>query len=350
VRALALGLVLCALVAPAQAEDIDIYANPNAANDVPNVLFVLDNSANWSSSIPAADCFYKEGRCRLGGRPEGEQPRPGAGQEDGDREVRPLQPDRRAAGRDQRRPRQQRAVQDRHHAAERVARQRRLSAQGVHGAHDQQQGALKALIKGLAVGDDKGSNADFAKAMYEAYLYFKGLPPYQGQLAPKRDSAAFNGGHYDSPAGASCSRNYVIFIANGSPENSENNNALALLTAAGGNTSALSYPTSIVKSTDQNNWMDEYARFLRSADVSSNDGSQGIITHTVAVTGAVVGRPLSELHAGGRQPGRRHLPQRQRRRHAAQVAARGLQRDPGGQQRVRLGQPAGLGQRAAAPT
>ena len=39
---------------------------------------------------------------------------------------------------------------------------------------------LKALIKGLAIGDDKGSNADFAKAMYEAYLYFKGLAPYQG--------------------------------------------------------------------------------------------------------------------------------------------------------------------------
>ena len=60
-RAFALVLVLCALVMPAHAEDIDIYANPNIANDVPNVLFVLDNSANWSSSIPAANCFYKDG-------------------------------------------------------------------------------------------------------------------------------------------------------------------------------------------------------------------------------------------------------------------------------------------------
>jgi len=57
-RAPALALAIGALVAPAYAEDIDIYANPNAATDVPNVLFVLDNSANWSSDIPAApeDC------------------------------------------------------------------------------------------------------------------------------------------------------------------------------------------------------------------------------------------------------------------------------------------------------
>src|SRR5678815_5982684 len=60
-RAPALALALCALVAPAYAEDIDIYANPNAATDVPNVLFVLDTSANWSSDIPAADCYYKDG-------------------------------------------------------------------------------------------------------------------------------------------------------------------------------------------------------------------------------------------------------------------------------------------------
>src|SRR5678816_1111374 len=151
---------------------------------------------------------------------------------------------------------------------------------------DSNKSALKALIKGLDIGGDKGSNADFAKSMYEAYLYFKGMAPYQGAVAPKRDTSAFSSGRYNSPAGASCSRNYVIFIANGSPESSENNNSLALLGAAGGNVAPLSEPTSIVKSTDQANWMDEYARFLRSADVSSNDGSQAIITHTVAVTGA----------------------------------------------------------------
>jgi hypothetical protein len=44
--------------------------------------------------------------------------------------------------------------------------------------------ALKTLIRSLTINGDKGSNADFAKSMHEAYLYFKGLAPYQGALAP----------------------------------------------------------------------------------------------------------------------------------------------------------------------
>ncbi|HSC63619.1 MAG TPA: PilC/PilY family type IV pilus protein [Caldimonas sp.] len=285
-RALGLGLLFCAIVAPARAEDIDIYADPNAANDVPNVLFVLDNSANWSSSIPAADCFYKDGNVVTTTGPKASNP----GQEQGKKmaiekcalyNLINALPVATSGGAD-------------NDALFRIGIML-LNESPNNGAYPRKaftplttnnKVALKAIISGLAIGDDKGSNADFAKAMYEAYLYFKGLAPYQGQLAPKRDTAAFSGGRYNSPAGASCSRNYVIFIANGSPEGSENNNALALLTAAGGNVSPLAYPTSIVKNTDQANWMDEYARFLRSADVSSNDGSQGIITHTVAVTGA----------------------------------------------------------------
>jgi len=278
--ALAFTLILCALMAPAHAEDIDIYGNPNANTDVPNVLFVLDNSANWDSSIPAADCFYKEGGVvsTVGPQNQGKKI---AIEQCALYNLVDVLPVATSGGPD-------------NNALFRIGIML-LNESPNNGAYPRKaftplttnnKAALKALIKGLDIRDDKGSNADFAKSMYEAYLYFKGLPPYQGQLAPKRDSAAFNAGHYDSPAGASCSRNYVIFIANGSPESSENNNSLALLTAAGGNTSALSYPTSIVKSTDQNNWMDEYARFLRSADVSSNDGAQGIITHTVAVTGA----------------------------------------------------------------
>ena len=78
----------------------------------------------------------------------------------------------------------------------------------------------------------------------------------------------------------------MILIANGSPQGSENNDALALLTAAGGDTSQLTYPTSVVGSTDQKNWADEFARFMRGVDVSGRDGAQGIVTHGVAVTGA----------------------------------------------------------------
>ena len=40
--------------APAQAQytsDIDIYSGPAAVSDAPNVLIVLDNTANWSSAF-----------------------------------------------------------------------------------------------------------------------------------------------------------------------------------------------------------------------------------------------------------------------------------------------------------
>ena len=48
------------LAAPgfARAEDIDIYALPPGAADLPNVLFLIDNSANWGADVTA------RGSCR----------------------------------------------------------------------------------------------------------------------------------------------------------------------------------------------------------------------------------------------------------------------------------------------
>jgi type IV pilus assembly protein PilY1 len=285
-RGLSLGVLLCLLLAPGRAEDIDIYAEPNIASELPNVLFVLDSSANWSSSIPAPDCYFKDNGVVTTNGPKADNP----GQEYGKKmaiekcalynliDALPV-----ASG------------YDANHDALFNVGYMLLNESPNNGAYPRRaftplttnnKAALKSLIANLTIGGDKGSNADFAKSLYEAYLYFKGLAPYQGQLAPKRDTNAFNGGLYASPASASCARNYVIFIANGSPEGSENNDSLALLRAAGGDTSQLTYPTSVVSSTDQKNWADEFARFMRGADVSGRDGAQGIVTHGVAVTGA----------------------------------------------------------------
>ncbi|MDQ3215861.1 MAG: hypothetical protein M3P99_07285, partial [Pseudomonadota bacterium] len=52
VLALALG---CAAPS-AHAEDIDIYSLPNTEGFRPNVLIMLDNSANWSASISTPLC------------------------------------------------------------------------------------------------------------------------------------------------------------------------------------------------------------------------------------------------------------------------------------------------------
>ena len=59
-RFAAFAALLFLAFAPARGEDIDIYAEPGSVGELPNVLLILDSSANWSSSIPAADCFYKD--------------------------------------------------------------------------------------------------------------------------------------------------------------------------------------------------------------------------------------------------------------------------------------------------
>ena len=84
-------------------------------------------------------------------------------------------------------------------------------------------------------------------------------------------------GRYASPSTNSCSRNYIIFIANGSPESSENGDALALLSSVGGDTTRLSYPTSVVANSDQANWADEYARFMRNVDRLLAVNARGVI-------------------------------------------------------------------------
>ncbi|HEX4235898.1 MAG TPA: PilC/PilY family type IV pilus protein, partial [Caldimonas sp.] len=285
-RRLSFGALLCLLLAPAVGEDIDIYGEPNSNTDRPNVLLILDSSANWSSSIPAPNCFFKDNGVVTTNGPKASNP----GKEQGTKMaiekcalynvVDGLPVD---------------STQDANHDALFNVGIMLLNESPNNGAYPRKaftalttnnKAALKTLISNLTIGGDKGSNADFARSMYEAYLYFMGLAPYQGALAPKRDTTAFNGNHYASPAGASCARNYLIFIANGSPQPSENNDALARLAAVGGNTSQISYPTSVVSSADQKNWSDEWARFMRGVDVSSSNGTQGIVTHTIAVTGA----------------------------------------------------------------
>lgn len=278
------SLILClagSLALPAMAEDIDIYSGVSGS-ELPNVLLVLDNSANWSTSI-SSTCVYNENGVATTDGPKSSNP----GMEQGKKmaiekcalynliDALKVQPDGSAYFR---------------------VGFMLLNESPYNGAYPRQafidlttanKAALKAKIKALTIGGDKGSNADFAKALYESYLYFKGSAPYQGTMGSKYDAAAVSGGKYVSPSANSCGRNYVIFIANGSPQSSENNDALAILRdTLHGDTSPIPYSTSVVTKPDQANWADEMARFMRTADVSGKNDTQGIVTHTVAVTGA----------------------------------------------------------------
>ncbi|MBW8830082.1 MAG: pilus assembly protein PilY [Burkholderiales bacterium] len=279
-------LAMAGFMIPAWAEDIDIYSGANSGGALPNVLVILDNSANWSSSTSAASCFYKENGVVTAAGPKTSSPDKEQGTKMGIEkcalynliDALPVRPG---------------ASDPSNNALFNVGIMLLNESPG-NGAYPRRaftalttnnKAALKALISALSIEADRATNGDFAKAMYEAYLYFKGATPYQGTQGGKWDHAAVSGGKYVSPSQASCARNHVIFIANGSPQSSENGSAQTLLADAGGDTSQITYATSYVKSVDQANWADEFSRFMRGIDVSGKDGAQGIVTHGLAVTG-----------------------------------------------------------------
>ena len=61
IKALVLVASIALGVATAEAEDIDLYAGLGGNATVPNVLFVLDNAADFDASAPALTCAYADG-------------------------------------------------------------------------------------------------------------------------------------------------------------------------------------------------------------------------------------------------------------------------------------------------
>jgi len=274
------------LAAPALAEDIDIYAGVNATSDKPNVLLILDSSANWSTDIPgAANCYYKNNGVLIS---------PAAGPVDQGTKLGIEQcalynlvdglPVASAGG----------ANGD---ALFNVAIML-MNESPNSGTYPRQafialttnnKAALKARIAGFSKNTDKAGNADYGLAMYEAYLYFKGATRLNGGygLSGKRDDNAFSGTRYISPSGNSCGRNYVILIGNGSPQNSNPEKSVQTLLAAlpansqgAPQTAQISAP---LAGGDAANWSDEMSRYMRYVDVSGKDDVQGIISHAIAV-------------------------------------------------------------------
>jgi type IV pilus assembly protein PilY1 len=287
-RRLLAAAFVAAVPAAAIAEDIDIYTTGGTNGDRPNVLLMLDNSANWSATLPGAPCYYYDNGVKTANGPKGTSP----GMEQGTKmaiekcalyNVIDALPTISGEDAD-------------HDAMFNVGIMLlNESPSSINGAYPRlgflpvttnNKKIFKSVVSALSIGDDKGNNAAYAKAMYEMYLYFKGRTAYKGNAGTEYDTRAFSGNVYISPSSASCARNHIIFIGNGSPQGAENNDALALLAAAGGSTSPIVYPSSYVSNSDQANWADEFARFMRGVDVSSKDGTQGITTHTVAVTGS----------------------------------------------------------------
>ena len=274
-------LILSVMAAPSHAQytsDIDIYSGVSGGV-APNVLLVLDTSANWNASIKE-DCFYKDNGVVTTVKPSKGQTKGGIEQcalynvidalpiglndtpnfnigimvfnetnvDTGARVIKAFTP---------------------------------LNTAGKM--------ALKALVKNLDANQSPAPTS-YALAMHEAYLYFTEAVPYSGQrigMLPY-DPAAFSGTKYALPAGSSCSQSYVIVIANGAPQSDKvsNDTVKPLLAGLGGSTTPITYPSGIIDSKDSDNWTDEYARFLLGQQDATRALSARITTYAIAVTGA----------------------------------------------------------------
>lgn len=281
--------LLCLVLAfpmPAVAEDIDIFTSSGSVTGItPNVLIVLDNSANWSASFDGGTKFSNEiatlanvinnlnTDVNLGFMTFGET---GPG------------------------------------TSAPISTYMRYAIRNMNGGN---KSALRNIITNLDINNDKSNNAPYGFALFEVFKYFGGGGTAQapqnaqnfGPMAfggfgqPKRDYAgntvtntagglagnAFSGPssrEYRSPIADACQKNYVIFISNGLPQSGADGgspNASTLLSNVGGAAAITTIP--LPNSTAQGNIGDEYARFLYQTDVSSLAGKQNIITYTVNV-------------------------------------------------------------------
>ena len=275
--------------ASANADDIDLYSSPISASDLPNVIILLDNSANWSATLTAPNCYYKEGGVATTVGPKATAPNKEQGTKMGVEKcalynVVDALPttDTGAAmfniG----------IMLFNESPASNAGGYPRIAMQPLTATF---KSTLKAAIKNLSISADKGNNAAFGEALYETYLYLKSAAPYMGTAGNEWDTTATVGGsrtgNYLPPSPNSCGKNHVIFIANGAPGENTDADVLALLRNVSADTTQITFPTSYVSNSDQANWSDELARFMyNKADVSTKDLQQSIQVHAVAVTGA----------------------------------------------------------------
>lgn len=267
-KVLATALALL-LHLPVHAEDVDLFVGiPPSTTDVPNVLIILDNTANWNQPFTVEKAALVSvfngltlNKFRVGLMMFTET---GGGNSGNDGAY------VRAAIR----------LMD--------ATNRPL---------------YSAMINNFDQTADKSNGGKIAKSMEEAYLYFSGGTPHAGNNKVKTDytgntsgTASSNaiygltgnalsskaGTTYTSPiVSGSCSRNYIIYISNGAAQDNSSDitQATGALATAGGNTAAIS----INPSGSQDNVADEWARYLKVS-------SMGIAIYTIDINKLTTGQ------------------------------------------------------------
>ncbi len=277
--------VACAIAAGvgmpiARADDIDIYSIPNTEGLRPNILIILDNSANWSASISTPLCDAVGASVRASSPNKEEGTKMGAQKCALYKVINTMS----VADLSE----YNLAIMMFNESPDSAGYPRQAFVNITTAA---QKTALLNMIAGIGINADKTNNASTAEAFYEAWLYFSSNQVrYGNRTATKHDTAAFSDSsksRYAGP-GVGCARNHIIYLANGAPSDN-NNTAFELLQRINPIAARTRIPVAEnVGSSDEANWADEFAAFFnRGADLSTaNEGAQNITTHTIAVTGA----------------------------------------------------------------
>lgn len=266
--AVALLIAATGLASSALAEDIDLFvSNPPSGAEAPNVLIVLDTTANWNQAYANEKAALAS---VIGGMPVNAFrvglmmfTETGGGNSGNDGAY------VRAAIRTMDAP-------------------NKLAYQG--------------LVNSLDRTGDAGNGAKLAKGMEEAYLYFSAGTPHAGNNKVKTDytgnasgTAASNAVYalaanalnskgatqYNNPIVTGCAKNFIIYISNGpaTDNNSDRTQATNALSALGGSTTAIP----ISPSGLQDNPADEWSRFMKKSAL-------GITTYTVEIDRSTTGQ------------------------------------------------------------
>lgn len=266
-RALLAGLLLTPL--SGFSEDVDLFVGtPPATTDMPNVLIILDNTANWNTaftnemsalvsvvnSLPANN--FKLGLMMFTETGSGNSGSDGAYVRAA---VRPLTSSNKTL--------------------------------------------FQSLVTSLDKNGDKSNGGKIGQSMREAYLYFANAAPYAGNNKAKADYTGNNTGTaasnaiyaltgnalasksataYTGPViSGGCAKNFIIYISNGAAQDnsSDTSNATTALSGLGGSTTAIA----LSPSGSQDNVADEWARFMKS-------GSLGIVTYAIDIDKVTTGQ------------------------------------------------------------
>ena len=263
-----LTFILLIFQLPASAEDIDLFTGtPTSSTDMPNVLIVLDNTANWAGAFTnemAALASVVSGlpanKFRLGLMMFSETGAGNSGNAGGyvRAAIRPLT--------------------------------------------SSNQTIYQNLVSSLNINGDKSNGGKAGKTMEEAYLYLSGGIPYAGNNKVKTDYtgntsgtsasnaiyalpnqalSSISGSPYLSPVVASCAKNFIIYISNGAVQDntSDTTQATSALSSVGGDTTAIA----ISPIGSQSNVSDEWVRFMKKSNLA-------VTTYTVDINKVTTGQ------------------------------------------------------------